>query len=1007
MIFLVCHDGAKGAESSAKTADFAVRAWGQAEGLPDASVTAILQTRDSYLWVGTSAGLFRFDGVLFTEWRLSGHNPGAPEAITTLCEDQAGRVWAGSEQHGLLCLEGTSVKRYAKAEGLLDEGVTSLTVDAGGGLWIGTRRGLNFWNGNHFASFTRRDGLPDEWVTSVHAARSLAVWVTTHGGMCRVSQGKMETFEFPSSVQGRNPEWLGAYEDARSNLWVFGASYLINLTESKRFNYFHGEEPSSMRIWSLCGGRDGRLWIGTSGRGLFCFDGNKFEPVTPSEGTCPSDVRAICEDDQGNLWLGVPDGGLARLRPQTQVLFKGKQGLPNGAAACVALDAFRRVVVALEDGLLFLNQGDRFESSADRSGLLAQEFVSCLSAGDDGSLWAGTLGSGLYQMKGGRVRTFATANGLSDDWVQSVCTDAEEAVWIGTRGGGLHRIKDSTLTAFGRQEGWDGSGATALLRAREGGIWIGTASGLLLRGGRGPLQRAGMGRDLPKAPILSIHEDVAGRMWLGTAGAGLWFVDARNSIAWGPEQGLPDNLVSGVTSDSDGNLWLLTGKGVYCVSQNSLGEALNRRSSLRPRLVVELSDQVGRPRRIQTGARALRAPDGRLWFATPDGLVRVDPHVGLTTPPPPPVYIEGIAVNDRSVDVPSGASEASVRTPAKLRALAIRFTALNFAAPDKLKFRHKMEGIDADWVDSGQERRVRYGGLPPGRYTFRVSARNPDGEWNGKEGFVAFTIPAPLWRSPLSLVLYVLVATGSVAGIVRVVSHRRLRTKLARLEQQQAMERERVRIAQDMHDEIGSKLTKISFLSERARAEVPGSEPVAGKIDSIANTSREVLKALDEIVWAVNPRNDTLEHLAAYLAQYAAEYFQNTTVDCDLRLQGELPHYGMSAEVRHNLFLAFEEALNNVLKHSSATHVRIGIGIEQERFQIEITDDGRGFASMHKQSSSTQSIPAGNGPGGNGLNNMRERLADVGGACVIESAPGKGTAVRLSIPVRSSKLHPV
>jgi signal transduction histidine kinase len=253
----------------------------------------------------------------------------------------------------------------------------------------------------------------------------------------------------------------------------------------------------------------------------------------------------------------------------------------------------------------------------------------------------------------------------------------------------------------------------------------------------------------------------------------------------------------------------------------------------------------------------------------------------------------------------------------------------------------------------------------------------------------AFVLPSPLWQAPAALVLYAFAATALVAGVVRLVSYRRLRTRLARLAQQQAMQRERMRIAQDMHDEIGSKLTKISFLSERAKGEL-GAHAAAGKLDSIASTSRDLLQSLDEIVWAVNPHNDTLEHLAGYLGHYATEYLQNTPVECELHIPRGLPVRALSSETRHNLFLAFEETLNNVLKHSGARNVRIEMAVAPQRFAIPVTDDGRGFDAQ---------APSHRASGGNGLVNLRQRLADVGGACHIASTPGQGTCVSLEIPL--------
>ena len=253
---------------------------------------------------------------------------------------------------------------------------------------------------------------------------------------------------------------------------------------------------------------------------------------------------------------------------------------------------------------------------------------------------------------------------------------------------------------------------------------------------------------------------------------------------------------------------------------------------------------------------------------------------------------------------------------------------MSFEAPERIRFRHKLDGFDADWVDTGPQRRVPYGRLPSGTYTFHVTACNAEGVWNEQGASLAFVIPTPLWRTPWMLALYGLAATLAAAGTVRLVSHRRLRRRLAGLEQQQAMERERMRIARNMHDEIGSKLTKISFLSERLKVESKPTGPAGDQVDSIAATSRDLLKALDEMVWVVNPHNDTLENLASYLTQYAREYFQETPVECDLRVQSELPPLNMSAEFRHNVFLAFEESLSNVLKHARASRVEVQIQVE-------------------------------------------------------------------------------
>jgi signal transduction histidine kinase len=312
-----------------------------------------------------------------------------------------------------------------------------------------------------------------------------------------------------------------------------------------------------------------------------------------------------------------------------------------------------------------------------------------------------------------------------------------------------------------------------------------------------------------------------------------------------------------------------------------------------------------------------------------------------------------------------------------------------------MRFRHKLEGFDSDWVEDGSARSARYGRLPYGKYRFQVAARELDGNWQLSPQSFSFIVPTPFYLQTWAYCVYGLAAMGLITGIIRVVSHRRVRFALTRLEQQQSLDRERMRIARDMHDEMGSKLTKISFLSEHAQMDAEAGGKFTGKMQDIAQTSRELLQTMDEIVWVVNPRNDTLDNLVTYLNHYATEYFQNTPIECELRLPPEIPHFPLSSEVRHNLFLTFEEALNNVLKHSAASKVRVEMKVSHTEFQMEITDNGHGF-----DPSLTSDQTVGNRVG-NGLKNMQQRLTEIGGECRITSPPGAGTTVSVRIQLNS------
>lgn len=958
------------------------------------------------MWIGTDAGVVRFDGVKFTELNLPVSRTNSPVHITALCEDANGILWIGTQEHGLFEVRGNRIVQFTR-DVLLDNSVNSLAADNQGLVWIGTRSGLNLWDGDKFEAFTTRDGLPDEDVTGVNVARSGTVWITTRVGMCRFINRRIVPYAFQTQSQGRSPEYLGAYEDRRGNLWAFGDTYLINLTEGKRFNYFRSSESASVRIWSLCEGWDGRLWIGTSGRGLFCFENNRFEPVVFGNGSerGPYDVRAICEDNENNLWLGTSGGGLIQLRPQSAYILHEEQGLLDGAPTTLASDASGQIYIGLERGGLLAGQSGRFDPLENSDKLGIQNDVSSICVGRDGAVWAGTLGDGLYGLRDGREIHLTTADGLADDAVTAVCSDSAGNIWFSDGSGVVQRLSADGLRRFDTVEEAPAALVTAMIPAKSGGIWIGTKNGDLLREDGGKFTLYPTTTVLDHRAILALYEGAEDRLWIGADGTGLVCLSGGVEKNWSSVNGLPSDVVAGIVQDGDNNLWLATGAGIYRINGSNVVRALAAGSAPLTCELISDAKCVPDSPADSGGTRAIFSPDGELYFATARGILNVDPRDSGTAHYAFPVYIESVSFNRRPPisllgwDAATAGASNSVpfKAPVDLGSLEFRFTALDYSSPEAIQFRYKLEGNNPDWVDDAGTRSALYGRLPYGHYVFRVQARSPGGTWQDATRAFAFVIPTPLYFQTWVLCLYGVLAVALIAGTVRMVSHRRLRLRLSRLEQQQSLERERMRIARDMHDEIGSKLTKISFLSEHAQVELKPGNPLAGKIDSIAQTSRELLKTMDEIVWVVNPRNDTLENLAAYLAHYAAEYFQNTTVQCELRLPQEVPAYPLSSEMRHNLFLAFEEALNNVLKHSGATQVRVEMVGTPNEFELKVIDNGRGFEAALVTSGPAGS-PRGSG-GGNGLKNMRQRLAAAGGECMVLSHTDGGTAVVLRIPL--------
>jgi signal transduction histidine kinase len=490
--------------------------------------------------------------------------------------------------------------------------------------------------------------------------------------------------------------------------------------------------------------------------------------------------------------------------------------------------------------------------------------------------------------------------------------------------------------------------------------------------------------------VRGLMEDRSGRLWAATAGAGVFCRLGWEWVNLTTTGGLGTDSIDAIIQDGEGNFWFGSDRGVFQVRAADMLKFLVGSSRQVNCLLCGAGPLAGAAQGAGGFPSALAAPDGALWFAMNGGLLRLDPF-NLKAAPAPRVLLEGVSVDGHPVPAAELLdSDKTMDLGTGVRSLDFSFTAINFNSPEKNQFRHQLEGFDSDWVSGDVARRAHYGPLPPGRYRFRVVAGSADGVWEENGPSVALWVRTPFWRAWWFMLVCGLALVGAIWTGVRYLALGRLRAQLRRSEQRRAIERERTRIAQDMHDEIGAKLTRISFLSEVARQgeeHDPAQEQTP--VSAIADTSRELLRSLDKIVWAVNPRNDSLEHLAGYLEQYAREYFQTTPVECRIDVPPVLPSVEITAEVRHNIFLAFEEILGNTLKHAQPARVWVEMSLERKNFVVQVRDDGRGFDAVGQTSR----------PGHDGLANLQTRLQTVGGRCELTSRPGGGTTVRLICPL--------
>jgi signal transduction histidine kinase len=538
----------------------------------------------------------------------------------------------------------------------------------------------------------------------------------------------------------------------------------------------------------------------------------------------------------------------------------------------------------------------------------------------------------------------------------------------------------------------------SLAEDKEGNIWAGLlGGGLAVRrpDGRHEILRQADG--LKSDLVRSLCPASDGGLWIGTEGGGLNRLKDGRFSAVTTAHGLPGNTIAHLLADGLGFLWLDTEKGLFRVSEKSLFACAEGRSAALAGEAYGRSD--GLPSQEIPGAQAAltRTADGRLWFCTAKGLVWVDPGALPDNRSVPRFAIEDLTV-DGQLRPPTG---GMVTVPAGPKRLQVRYTAFSFAAPEKTRFRTRLAGLELDWTEAGTDREAVFHLLPPGNYRFEVIASSHGGVWATEPAVQAFVVQPFFWQTWWFRLGAgaLLVGTACLAGIG--AARARLQRRIDEAERQRAIEHERARIARDIHDDLGASLTRLTLLSQTAMTENTAGRSTGVELDAIYTTARELTRSMDEIVWAVNPRHDSLDSLANFLGKYAQEYLRAAQIRCRLDLPAGLPPTPVPAEVRHNVFLATKEVLHNSVKHAGTSEVRIALAAMPDGFKLTLEDNGRGFLPTAADE------PANGSPSRrDGLANLHRRLADSGGSCQVESAPGQGTRTTFTVSLRGRRAEP-
>lgn len=1012
---------------AAGPSDYLINVWRPDDDLPSSTVTAVVQTPDGYLWVGTYEGLARFDGFRFetfdpsnkpelghtriqalyvdargTLWintfrgGLTSYRDGVfrrewpnqtsfdlrttmlwsstnevvfrtqfgqvlrrsledgntnwqvvhpPRNTLPQCADRDGVIWYLTRDGRILRLFGDKIEPLANNGGFGSTRVTTLVADGEGRVWAGAHNELARWDGSHFEDLTPAISDPSESFdpSVIFPTSNGTVWILANERLRaeKDRQWTAEATEWHGQLGWASGRAMGMHEDSAGGVWFNhygnGVFHVTPDGHFQRFTNLNGLPIDRVGAWYQ--GRDGGIWLGADYGGLIRLHERDFQVVGPDEGLRSRTALSLCEDREGTVWIGTSGGGLCSWN------------------------------------------GDKFTSYPIGS-TVASNFVFSIFPQSDGGLWlsAGD-GEDLLQLRDGRIQ--------KGPWdvhgVKSLLADRSGRLWVGTKTNiGWYSLTGKHL--FGSNEGVGQSAVRALAEAPDGDIWCGADDGTLYLCNPNRVQAYRPADELAGLPIWSLLADNNGVIWAGTSRGGLLRFKDGKFTRLSAKQGLPMNAISQLLEDSQGRLWLGTHQGICCVSKAALEacadgtkDAVDVVTYLDGSPALECSDQYQ--------PDCWRGRDGRLWFATVNGVVSVDPKKVLSSSLPPPVVVEEFRVDGERVPL----NEGKIAVPPGHKQFDFKFTALTFNAPDRARFKYRLDKFDNDWVESDTRRTAHYGHLTPGNYRFHIIACNSDGVWNKTGASLEFTVRPYFYQTGTFLVIMSVLVLGGVAVAVRSIATRKYRRELARMAQQHAVERDRARIAKDIHDDIGAGLTQITLLSELARRE-PGHAD--SQLDRISDAARDLTRAMDEIVWAVDPQHDTLASLMDYISAYAEDFLRTADIRCRIDLPPTLPAMQVDAELRYNLFLALKESLNNVVKHSGALEVWLRLQLHAKSFTLIVEDNGRGFKGVNGETSSASAERL---YSGSGLLNLKKRLESVGGQCVIHSSAGEGTRVEMEV----------
>ncbi|MBO6795303.1 MAG: hypothetical protein JJ895_15460 [Balneolaceae bacterium] len=916
------------------------------EGLSESVVYDIIQDSDGFIWLATGFGLNKFDGYSF-ETFFEDHGLLSSQT-NTIFEASDGGIWVGTD-NGAQVIYGDSVHTYPDLRGLESHSVISIYQDSNGEFWFGTE-GSGVWHyfgDGSLEVYTTNNGLAGNQVRAITETIDGSLWFATRSGVSRLSNGNFRSYTQANGLPENRIRDIKVDPIDPNKLWVATRNGLAHF-DGESFSAINGtSELVDQKVRAITFGENNDIWLATEG-GISLYRNNSFTNFGTEEGLSANIVYSAMSDREGNIWFGTLGGGASLLLGQYFENFDTESGLPNNLVTSFTEDANGTMWIGSYGGGLVSFDGSEFEYFYTQHGL-PDNRVYHLSTDSKGRTWVG-MRDGLAFIQNGEMYEFSEQE-FPFRKVRHVNETTAGTYWISTYDEGLIHLKDDGFEQFTSEDGLPNNTVLVTAEDEEGNLWIATYGGVAKKTSDG-FELYSLQDGLPNNGIMDLIVDESGTVWIASFGGIAWF-DGVQFIEITDADGLPGRVCYFIEQDSNGIYWVGTNAGLARLDIDKYYS--NDEVEQNQAIQILQSDQGLIANEANLGA-VYEDADKNLWIGTVDGVSKFYPEEYRGNQVPPRVKITDFRASGRSFQ------SNDITLDYDRDFIQIDFSAINFTAPNLVTYRYRMSNIDPEWQYT-TERTARYPSLPSGKYTFEVQAQNSSGVWSFNTATIDFSLNPPFWFTWWFVSIIVIVIAGILYLFYRNYQYM----------QMVDIERMRVRIASDLHDDVGASLTEVALQSDFLQASSMDSE-FKNSLTQIGQQCRKIVTSLDDIVWSIDARNDTLGDLTDRMQDYILNVLEPLNFEVhynfdDLKMEEKIP-----VPVKENLYLIFKEAINNIAKYSNGDKVDIGMKSNGSSFTFVIHDNGTTGKGAKKT--------------GQGLRNMQMRAQRMNGSVDITQNDG-------------------